>query len=159
MHVMVTVCRPAAWLKDTRTFSPLSIHLPYKAEKSAAEMGGSGLGQVSSPTLVTTPPLTTLAHVGEAREVGGGEGFTCWGLACRADTPSTPEEGEAEWRGAKTKKMIYRPWNIFPKHFKLLLAICYQTKDKSYMTYPLRVRVNSEAVVCIIFQWLGLGRM
>ncbi len=101
MHVMVTVCRPAVWLKDTRTFSPLSIHLPYKAEKSAAEMGGSGLEQAGSPTLVPTSPLTTLAHVGETREVGGGEGFACWGLACPAGSPATPEEGEAEWRGAR----------------------------------------------------------
>jgi hypothetical protein len=73
VHVMVTVCRPAAWLKDTRAFSPLSMHHSYKAEKSAAETDGSGLEQAGSPTLVTTPPLTTLAHVGEAREVGGGE--------------------------------------------------------------------------------------
>jgi hypothetical protein len=100
-HVMVTVCRPAAWLKDTRTFSPLSKHLPYKAEKSAAETSGSGLEQAGSPTLVPTPPLTTLAHVGETREVGGGEGFACWGLACPAGSPATPEEGEAEWHGTR----------------------------------------------------------
>jgi hypothetical protein len=51
--------------------------------------------------LVPTPPLTTPAHVGEAREVGGGEGFTGWGLACPAGSPATPEEGEAAWRGAR----------------------------------------------------------
>jgi hypothetical protein len=96
-HVRVTVCRPAAWLKDTRAFNPLSMHLPYKAEKSAAETGGSGLEMADSPT----PPLTTPVHVGETREVGGGEGFACWGLACPAGSPATPEEGEAEWRGAR----------------------------------------------------------
>jgi hypothetical protein len=35
-----------------------------------------GLGLAGTPTQVATPPLTALAHVGEAREVGGkGEGF------------------------------------------------------------------------------------
>jgi hypothetical protein len=100
-HVRVTVCRPAAWLKDTRAFNPLSIHLPYKAEKSAAQTGGSGFEMADSPTLVPTSPLTTPAHVGETREVGGGEGFACWGLACPAGSPATPEEGEAAWRGAR----------------------------------------------------------
>jgi hypothetical protein len=105
VHVMVTVCRPAAWLKDTRAFSPLSIHRSYKAEKSAEETDGGGLEQAGSPTQVTTPPLTTLAHVGEAREVdGAGEGFECCGLACPAGSPAspaTPARGEAEWRGAR----------------------------------------------------------
>jgi hypothetical protein len=104
-HVIVTVCRPAAWLNDTRAFSPLSMHRSYKAEKSAEETDGGGLEQAGSPTQVATPPLTTLAHVGEAREVGGaGEGFECWGLACPAGSPAsptTPAKGEAEWRGAR----------------------------------------------------------
>jgi hypothetical protein len=52
------------------------MHRSYRAEKSAAETDGSDLGQAGSPTLAATPPLTTLAHVGEAREVGWrGEGF------------------------------------------------------------------------------------
>jgi hypothetical protein len=105
VHVIVTVCRPAAWLKDTRAFSPLSMHRSYKAEKSAEETDGGGLEQAGSPTQVTTPPLTTLVHVGEAREVGGaGEGFECCGLACPAGSPAapaTPAKGEAEWRGAR----------------------------------------------------------
>jgi hypothetical protein len=105
VHVIVTVCRPAAWLKDTRAFSPLSMHRSYKAEKSTEETDGGGLEQAGSPTQVTTPPLTTLAHVGEAREVGGaGEGFECCGLACTAGSPAapaTPAKEEAEWRGAR----------------------------------------------------------
>ncbi len=100
-HVRVTVCRPAAWLKDTRAFKPLSKHLPYKAEKSAAVTGGNGLETAGSPMLEPMPPLTTPAHVGETREVGGGEGFACWGLACPAGSPATPEEGEAAWHGAR----------------------------------------------------------
>jgi hypothetical protein len=104
-HEIVTVCIPAAWLNNTRAFSPLSMHRSYKAEKSAVEMDGGGLEQAGSPTQVATPPLTTLAHVGEAREVGGaGEGFECWGLACPAGSPTspaTPAKGEAEWRGAR----------------------------------------------------------
>jgi hypothetical protein len=77
MHVTVTVCKPAAWFNTTRAFSPLSMHCSYKAEKSAADMDGGGLRQAGSPTQVATPPLTTLAHVGEVREVGGrGEGFS-----------------------------------------------------------------------------------
>jgi hypothetical protein len=52
------------------------MHCSYNAEKSAADMDGGGLGQAGFPTQVATPPLTTLAHVGEAREVvGRGEGF------------------------------------------------------------------------------------
>jgi hypothetical protein len=73
MHVTVTVCRPATWLNAMRAFSPLSMHRSYKAEKSAADTDGGGLGQAGSPTQVPRPPLTTLAHVGESREVGGGE--------------------------------------------------------------------------------------
>jgi hypothetical protein len=54
------------------------MHRSYKAEKSAAETEGGGLGLADSPKLETTPPLTTLAYVVEAREVGGGgEGFDC----------------------------------------------------------------------------------
>jgi hypothetical protein len=49
------------------------MHRSYKAEKSAADTDGSGLGQAGSPVQIATPPLTTLTHVGEAREVGGGE--------------------------------------------------------------------------------------
>jgi hypothetical protein len=104
-HVMVIVRRPAAWLVDMRAFSPLSIHLSNKAEKSAEETDGGGLEQAGSPTQVATPPLTTLAHVGEAREVGGArEGLRCWDLACPAGSPAspaTPARGEAEWRGAR----------------------------------------------------------
>jgi hypothetical protein len=104
-HVIVIVCSPAASLNDTRAFSPLSMQRSYKAEKSAEETDGGGLEQAGSPTQVATPPLTTLAHVGEAREVDGArEGFRCWGLACPAGSPAspaTPARGEAEWRGAR----------------------------------------------------------
>ncbi len=41
-----------------------------QAEKSAAVVAGSGLEQAGSPTLAHMPPLTTLAQVGESREVG-----------------------------------------------------------------------------------------
>ncbi len=99
-HVSVIVCRPSAWLKDTRAYRPFAKHLPYNAEKSAAQTGGGGLGKAGSPTLGPTPPLTTPAHVGETREVCGGEGFTGWGMACPPGSPATPEEGEAAWRGA-----------------------------------------------------------
>jgi hypothetical protein len=51
-HVMVIVCRPAAWLNDMRAFSPLSMHLSNKAEKSAEETDGGGLEQAGSPTQV-----------------------------------------------------------------------------------------------------------
>jgi hypothetical protein len=52
------------------------MHRSYSAEKSAAETDGNDLGQAGYPMLAATPPLTTLAHVGEAREVGWrGEGF------------------------------------------------------------------------------------
>jgi hypothetical protein len=51
----------------------------YNAEKFAAETDGADLEQAGSPTLAATPPLTTLAHVGEAREMGWrGEGFDGW---------------------------------------------------------------------------------
>jgi hypothetical protein len=54
-----------------------TLHATFiQLKKSAAETDGSDLGQAGSPTLAATPPLTTLAHVGEAWEVGWrGEGF------------------------------------------------------------------------------------
>ncbi len=77
MHVMATVCKPAEWLNAMRAFSPLSMHHSYKSEKSATDTDGGGLGQAGSPTQVAMPPLTTLAHVGEARDVEErGEGFS-----------------------------------------------------------------------------------
>jgi hypothetical protein len=73
MHVDVIVCEPEAWLIATRALRPLSMQRPYSAKKSATEAdGGVVLGLAGSPTQVAVPPLTTLAHVGEAREVGGG---------------------------------------------------------------------------------------
>jgi hypothetical protein len=69
----VTICSPAAWLTTIHALSPHSIHHSYNAEKSAAETGGGGLELAGTPTLSRTPPLTTLAHVGEPREVGGRE--------------------------------------------------------------------------------------
>ncbi len=76
VHVTKMVCRPAAWLTATRGLRPLSIHHSYSAKKSATEADGGGLGLAGSPTQVAMPPLATLAHVGEARKVGGqGEGF------------------------------------------------------------------------------------
>jgi hypothetical protein len=48
----------------------------YKAVKSTAVTDGGDVGQAGSLTQVATPSLTTLAHMGEAREVGGrGEVF------------------------------------------------------------------------------------
>jgi hypothetical protein len=45
---------------------------PYSPKKSATEAdGGVVLGLAGSPTQVAAPPLTTLVHMGEAREVGG----------------------------------------------------------------------------------------
>jgi hypothetical protein len=82
--------------------SLLSMHRSYNAEKSAAETVGGGLEQAGSPTIAHIPSLTTLAHVGEAREVGGqGEGFGSWHPACSAGSPTTPEEEEMGWRGAR----------------------------------------------------------
>jgi hypothetical protein len=55
--------------------------------------------QAGSSTLL----LTTLPHVavGETREVGGREeSLDSWHPACPACSPATPEEREAEWRGA-----------------------------------------------------------
>jgi hypothetical protein len=72
MHVNVMVCEPAAWLTATRALRPLSMQRPYSAKKSATEAdGGVVLGLAGSPTQVAVPPLTMLAHMGEAREVGG----------------------------------------------------------------------------------------
>jgi hypothetical protein len=72
MHINVIVCEPAAWLTATCALRPLSMQRPYSAKKSATEAdGGVFLGLAGSPTQVASPPLTTLAHVGEAREVGG----------------------------------------------------------------------------------------
>jgi hypothetical protein len=48
-------------------------------------------------------PLATLAHVavGKPSEVEGREeALVSWQPACPACSPATPEEGEAEWRGA-----------------------------------------------------------
>jgi hypothetical protein len=72
LHVTVTTCIPAAWLKSTRAFRPLARQRSYSAEKSAVETAGCGLKQAGSTSL----PLTTLAHVavGEIREVAGREG-------------------------------------------------------------------------------------
>jgi hypothetical protein len=72
LHVMVTVCIPAAWLKTTRAFRPLARHCSYSAENSAVETAGCGLKRAGSSSL----PLTTLAHVavGEIREETGREG-------------------------------------------------------------------------------------
>jgi hypothetical protein len=69
MQVTVIVCDPAAWLIATRALCPLSMQRSYSATKSALETDGGGHGLAGSLTQVTTPPLTTLAHVGEAREV------------------------------------------------------------------------------------------
>jgi hypothetical protein len=56
------------------------------------------VGQTGTSTLAHALPLTTLAHVGETREVGG-RGGVCvsWHPAGPAGKPATPEEGEA-WR-------------------------------------------------------------
>ncbi len=71
LQVMVTTWRPAAWLNTTRAFKPFAIQRSYKAEKSALETAGCGVGQAGVSTLAHSPPLTTSAHVGDSREVGG----------------------------------------------------------------------------------------
>ncbi len=78
------------------------------------ETAGSGVGQVGSPTLAHTPPLTTLTHVavGETREVGGrGEMllFAGWHQAGPAGPPTTPEEGEAGWRAWRVDRHTAEP--------------------------------------------------
>ncbi len=73
VHITMMVCRPAAWLTATRALRPLSIHCSYCAKKSVTEANDGGLGLAGSPTQVATPPLTTLAHLGEATEVGSEE--------------------------------------------------------------------------------------
>jgi hypothetical protein len=63
------------------------------------EIAGCVMEQAGSPTL----PLTMLVHmaVGEPSEVEGREEtLDSWHPACPACSPATPEEGEAEWRGA-----------------------------------------------------------
>ncbi len=67
MHVTVMACRPPAWLTAMCALRPLYIQSSY----NAAETDGGGLGLAGSPTQVATPPPAKLAHVGEAREVGG----------------------------------------------------------------------------------------
>jgi hypothetical protein len=52
----------------------------------------------------TTPvlPLATLAHVGEPGEVEGrGVGWVSWRVAGPAGWPTTPQVGEARWRGPR----------------------------------------------------------
>jgi hypothetical protein len=72
LHVTVTICIPAAWLKTTRALRTLARHRSHSAKNSAVGTTGCGLKQAGSPSL----PLTTLAHVavGEIREVAGREG-------------------------------------------------------------------------------------
>jgi hypothetical protein len=70
--VMVATWRPAAWLNTTQAFKPFARQRSYNAEKSALETACCGVGQAGPSTLVHSSPLTTSAHVGETREVGGG---------------------------------------------------------------------------------------
>ncbi len=71
LHMMVMTWVPVAWLNTTRAFKPLDIQRSYSAEKSALETAGCGVGQTGPSTLAHSLPLTTSAHVGETREVGG----------------------------------------------------------------------------------------
>jgi hypothetical protein len=71
LHVTVTTCRLAAWLNTTRVFKPLARQRSYSAEKSALETAGCGVGQTGPSAHAHKSPLTTFAHVGETREVGG----------------------------------------------------------------------------------------
>jgi hypothetical protein len=97
LHVTVMVWIPAMWPKTTRAFRPLAIQRSDKAEKSAMETAGCDVWQAGSSTL----PLATLAHVGKPSEAEGREEtLISWHPACPARSPATPEEGEAEWRGA-----------------------------------------------------------
>jgi hypothetical protein len=89
----VAIWRPATWLKITRAFKPLAKQRSYSAEKSAVET--AGVGQTGPSTLAHAPPLTTLAHLGETREVGGE--VKCVSAGWQA---CDPKEGEAwqAWR-------------------------------------------------------------
>jgi hypothetical protein len=55
----------------TRALKPLAIHRRYNAEKSAAVTAGCDPGQVDFSPMAHPSPLTTLAHVGEPREIRG----------------------------------------------------------------------------------------
>ncbi len=97
LQVTVRTWCPAAWLKIRRAFSPLAWHRSNSAVKSAAMTAGWGSGQ-GCFTARTPSPLATLAHVGEPGEFGG-QGWVSWLPAWPAGTPTTPQLGEAWWRG------------------------------------------------------------
>jgi hypothetical protein len=110
-HVKVIVWRPAAWLISTRAFNPLTMQRSYNAVKSAAVTDGGDVGQAGSLTQVATPPLTTLAHVGEAREVGGrGEVFDSCCLACPAGSPRPQRRGRQGGVGLGEMTVLLLGW-------------------------------------------------
>ncbi len=112
LHVMVATWRPVAWLNTMQAFRPFARQGSYSAEKSALETAGCGVGQAGFSTLAYSSPLTTSAHVGETREVGGqgraGEG---WHPAGPARAPATPEwdVGWQAWRVDRQTPEPLRP--------------------------------------------------
>jgi hypothetical protein len=70
LHETTKTWHPAALLKITQAFKPLVMQCWYSAEKSAAVIiAGCDLRQAGFSPLAS--PLTTLAHLGEVREVEG----------------------------------------------------------------------------------------
>jgi hypothetical protein len=60
------------------------------------------MGQVETPACTPTSPLATFAHLGEPGEVEGrGVGWVSWRIAGSAGRATTPQVGEARWRGPR----------------------------------------------------------
>jgi hypothetical protein len=97
LQVTIRTWCPAAWLKIRRAFRPLARHRSNSAVKSAAMTAGCCSGQ-DCFTARTLSPRATLAHVGESGEFGG-RGWVSWLPAWPAGVPTTPQLGEARWRG------------------------------------------------------------
>ncbi len=74
VHNSDNVWRPAAWLKTTRAFRPLTEHRSYSAVKSAAVMAGCCSGRVFSTTHDPSPLSTLAPRGGTWRVVGSGMG-------------------------------------------------------------------------------------
>jgi hypothetical protein len=101
LHVTVSTWHPAAWLKFTQAFKPLAMQRWYSAEKSAAVIT-AGCDPVQAGFSPRASPLTTLAHVGEPREVEGrGEVLNSWYPAGPADSPATPGRGRRGGMGVR----------------------------------------------------------
>jgi hypothetical protein len=94
LHVTVSTWHPAAWLKFTRGFKLLAMQRWYSAKKSAAVIT-AGCDPVQAGFSLRASPLTTLAPLGEPREVEGrGEVLMGWYPAGLAGSPATPGWGK-----------------------------------------------------------------